>query len=272
MAERRTGTKKRQQPQPLSRCDSDGVPYQRTAEVEAQIESAVDLDPVTLVERAQLSDQESPHFLREESLIYFIREYHRLGNETAVSELAEVLIARCAKKIQQQLIALTRASRIEAYRDVIEALFQRILDLKSDRADFMEVRFWVVVKRLTIDVFRQHTSSLIKEQGVDSFSDIERSMLGGEGDDDPILEERLSASGLSVEENALLHEAMGILEEPYRTAFLLRIAYGWQIESNNPDVPTISEYFDKTPRTIRGWLKIAKDQMREWRDERDEDA
>lgn len=272
MTDQIDSAEERHQIRPLTRISKSGVPYQRTTKVNTQIESVIDMDTALLVKRAQLPDEESTDYLREEVLVYFIRIHHRLGDEAVVDDLAKVLLVRCAGRISRRLRALGRFARDDAYQDVVKAMFERILDPESDRADFMEIRFWMALKNLIIDVFRRHNAQLENEENVDNFSSLESTLTSNAGEDGPILEERISGEALSVEEKVVLQEALGVLKEPYRTAFLLRYGEEWQIESNDPSTITISEYFGKTPRTIRNWLAIAQEQLKRWRDERNEDA
>lgn len=273
MGKRTLETSQRSQVRPLTRCNSEGVPYQRDAEVTSQIESALELPPARLVQQAQITDEQSSDYLREEVLVYFIRECYRDGREDIVRDLVEVFLRRCGKRIYSKLRQLGPEASREAYNDIIAKLFERILDLEGDRGDFLQIRFWMAVKRLRITVYRSYITRARNEKNVDNFSTLEHSLSGADGEeDDLVFEEKVPSTDLSVEEHVLLQEALGALEEPYRTAFLLRNAAGWQIESNDPRTPTIAEHFGKTPRTIRNWLATAENQLKGWRDGRDKNA
>ncbi len=65
----------------------------------------------------------------------------------------------------------------------------------------------------------------------------------------------------------LYREALALLDEPMRTAFVLRHYEGWPIEDRDETVPTISRYFNKTPRTIRNWMTTAEQALAAWRGE-----
>lgn len=249
------------------------MPYQRTPEVISQIEATIELSPAHLIRRAQTSDQQSSTYLKEESLVYFIRKYYQDNQEDVVNELAAILLRRCGKRIYSRLRSLSPEVIDDAYHDVVEKLFHRILDLEDNLCDFLQVRFWLAVKRLTITVYRRYVTRAGNEENVDNFSALERSLSNAiEEGDDLVFEERVPNADLSVEDNVLLREALNILEEPYRTAYLLRNGEGWQIESDDPDISTIAEYFGKTPRTIRNWLAMAETQFKGWRNEREKDA
>ena len=258
---------------PLTRCNRAGVPYQRTPEVISQIEATIELSPAQLIHRAQTSDKQSSNYLKEEVLVYYIREYYQDGQEDIVNELAIVLLKRCGKYVRSWLRALSSSVIDEACNDVIADLFHGILDLQKDHGDYLQVRFWHRLKRLKIDVFRRYSTRAANEKTTDNFSTLESSFSeASEEGADLVFEERVPNADLSVEDSVLLREALGVLEEPYRTAYLLRNGEGWQIESDDPDVPTIAEYFRKTPRTIRNWLAIAETQLKGWRNEREKDA
>lgn len=261
------------QVKPLTRCNHVGVPYQRTPEVTSQIEATIELSPAYLIHQAQISNQQSTDYLKEEVLVYFIREYYQDNQEGVVNELAAILLRRCRKRIYSRLRSLSPEVIDDAHNDVVEKLFQRILDLEDNHVDFLQVRFWLGVKRLTITVYRRYVTMAANEEKVDNFSTLESLLSNAaEEGDDLIFEERVPNADLSVEDNVLLREALNILEEPYRTAYLLRNGAGWQIESDDPDIPTIAEYFGKTPRTIRNWLAMAETQFKGWRNEREKDA
>ena len=72
---------------------------------------------------------------------------------------------------------------------------------------------------------------------------------------------------VSMEQRLLFKEGLNILKEPYRTVFILYYYEDWPIESKDPSKMTISKHFKKTEKTIRNWLKEAREQLRRWRDE-----
>lgn len=248
------------QVRPLTKKTKDNSPYKRSQEVEAQILSALQLAPKLLLDRAQERDYTAPGYLSEECLIYFIREYHRQDEEDVVGALLKILFRRCAKFIARRLRGLDPQLAEDAFSDIIAALLDQALDLERDRGDFMEVRFWVVLERIAITIFGKYRSH-------QSFSRmaVPLSMTGAndEEDDPPhggVREEEVPDVSVSPEDFASYREDLNALPEEHRTAFILR-CQGWPIESSDPDEPTISRYFGKTPRTIRNWLALVGENL-----------
>ena len=140
-------------PQPLTRRNADGQVYQRLPVVDRQIEEALGLDDADLRNRLGVRDEESPAFLKEESLVYLIRHHHRAGNQEAVNDLTECLLRRCATWIDSKLRGLKPNLREDGNSAVVAEVFDRILDLASDRGDFLQVRFWMNLRRITVSVY-----------------------------------------------------------------------------------------------------------------------
>lgn len=184
-----------------------------------------------------------------------------------VNDLAEILIRRSTGIIQSKLVSLTADAKQDAHSDVIAKLFDLILDMENDRGDFLQVRYWVVIERLTIDVFRRHCRTLSQKKNTISISP---SVFSNSHDDQMqarnlVSGETLADTQLSVEELMLLQDGLNILDEQHKVAFILRHYASWPIESHDPLEPTISQYFDKTPRTIRNWLTQVEKQLERWR-------
>ena len=253
-------------PKPLTHTNTKGDIYRRQPDVDRQIREALGLYLEELRSRLEIKDKQSPEYLQEESLVYLIRHFHIEGNVQTVNELSECLLTRCAIFIDSRLRGLGPSCREDANAEVVAELFYRILDKDSDRGDFLQVRFWVAVKRLTIQIFRKclHQANL-ESLAEGEIENIEVSTLK---------HEKRASSMLPTEnvelmaiENEVIREALNRIEEPFRSAFLLRHYYMWPIEDQDPNVLTISQQFNKTPRTIRNWLAKAEECQAAWRGE-----
>ena len=252
-------------PQPLTRRNADGQVYQRLSVVDRQISEALGLDDEELRSRLEVHDEESPAFLKEESLVYLIRHHHGAGNRELVNDLAECLLKRCATWIDGKLSGLRTDLREDGNSGVVAEVFDRILDLTNDRGDFLQVRFWMSIKRITVGVFRKQVNQFDTE----SSGDYDQVTIDDPAQPDAVV---LTASaGRPVESEAidyvLIEAALHQLEEPIRSAYLLRHHKDWPIEDKDPAIQTISRHFGKTPRTIRNWLSKADEILEAWRGE-----
>jgi DNA-directed RNA polymerase specialized sigma24 family protein len=247
--------------------------YQRGADVERQIADALKLSPDRLRERAAVTDQHGPGYLKEECLVYLLRYHQRADDSRLVSDLAEVLLARCAQFIRGHLRSLDAEAASEGYNDVVARLFEQILDLHGNRGDFLQVRFWPALEKLTVRAFQQQLRQQKRAQanvpisrvaGYDADeADTPARVLHPQGDD--VL--AYPSGEPDVIQSELIHSALTRIEEPYRSAFLLRHYEDWPIEDQDPSVRTISRHFGKDPRTIRNWLKKADAALENWREE-----
>ncbi len=246
--------------------------YQRTASVQSQIEAALTLTSSQLIERARISDDQEPDYFQEECLVYLIREFHRRGDESIANDLAEILLRRCKSMIYGGLQALGLQAVDDAFSDVVWDLFTLILDLESDRGDFLQVRFRLALKSLIIGVYNRYVREMKKE----AEHTVPLSSIAGnepEWDDgarNSIQSYDVVDSSISMEQRLLYREGLSSLKEPYRTAFILRYYEGWQIEAKNSSEPTLSRYFGRTPRTIHSWLVQAEQMLEHWRGEQHE--
>jgi hypothetical protein len=261
--------------------------------VEAQIASALPLAADELASRAAVTDREDPGYLQEESLVALIRHFARWNDRGRINALAELLLKRCEQFTRQHLIGLGEDAFEEGHARIVAGLFRRILDLSSNRDDFLQCRFWVRLERLTVDEFRHQLRELRKRR-----REAQISVLPGSDPDRPEQQDRESLErqvkpvrGVSIatpsvehdyleeetelaqaaemdRQRALLPDALSVLKGDLLAAFVLRHRDGMLIESKDPQVPTISRLLGKTPRTIRTWLKNADDAIAQWRGEK----
>lgn len=251
-------------PQPLTRRNADGQVYQRLPVVDGQICEALGLADEELRSRLEVRDVESPAFLKEESLVYLIRHHHGVGTRELVNDLAECLLSRCATWIDGKLSGLRTDMREDGNSGVVAEVFDRILDLDSDRGDFLQVRFWMGIQRITVSVFWKQ----IDQFDTESSGDYDQATIDDLTQQGAVVVPTASI-GRPVEseaiDNVLIEAALHQLEEPIRSAYLLRHLKDWPIEDQDPAIQTISRHFGKTPRTIRNWLSKADEILEAWR-------
>lgn len=251
---------------PLTHTSKTGALYYRDASVEQQILSLADLPGDEVLTRAHDQAKDSPGYIQEEALVYWIREYLYRGDSRRASELAGILLQRCAKWIQSKLRNLEKDAASQAEQDVVGDLFKDIADLDSDRADFLQLRFWLALDRRITNAFHRYirdarrTAPLSAPEEGEKFGDDDQVTKGGDSQDSRTV-------GLTAEERVLMQDALAAIDDPYRTAFILRHYHDWPIESKDADVLTISSYYKKEPRTIRNWLKRAEQALRAWENE-----
>jgi len=148
---------------PLKGTNSVDELYQRSDEVEAQINEVLKLDSATLLERANISDYKAPGFLQEECLVALIRAALSCHDDSLADSLFEILFRRCAGSIYSHLKFDDIDRRDDAYNEVVCKLVEHIIDLNSTKADFLQVRFGLVVKRLTITAFNKYLPNQIEK-------------------------------------------------------------------------------------------------------------
>ncbi|MPZ13596.1 MAG: hypothetical protein GEU73_04100 [Chloroflexi bacterium] len=260
-------------PEPLTHRNSAGEPYRREPIVEQQIVAAMRLGVDDLRVRAALDDRQSPAYLKEECLVYLIRCYSRAGERGLVNDLSDALLHRCAKLINGRLNSLGAEAAEEGYQDVVERLFSQIVDLESDRGDFLQVRFWPALEKLAVHAFNQQLASHKRAQSTVSITSVAGYDQDEDDEDGRIVRPRgdletASPSGESaLVQDDVIRESLIRIEEPFRSAFLLRHYSGWPVEDQDPNVQTISRHFGKDPRTIRNWLRRAEEALQRWREE-----
>ncbi|MBK9314543.1 MAG: sigma-70 family RNA polymerase sigma factor [Acidobacteria bacterium] len=250
---------------PLTRTNLGGKPYQRTPQVESQIVEALALDESELAERLDIRDFKTEGYFQEECLVYMIRRYQREERKDLVNKLTERLIQRCAKRINDRVsFSLDPVYVDDCYGEVIAVGFGQILDLDSDRGDFAQVRFWLWLDRVISNVMQRYWKRQRKDWVTDSI-DCDEEEDEGRG---LALHQKLEAvadKSAPPDWHFVTAEALRLLNPNERQAFLLRHYAEWEIENQNPEVMTISRYFDRSPRTIRYWLTSAEKKLQDWK-------
>lgn len=249
---------------PLRLRNAEGEAYRRHAEVEAQIEATLSLTTDDLIARARIADYRNTERLKDETLVYYLREGLRELDRIRADALARELAARCERTIRRRVSGSINAQFAEdCAADALSDAAMVVFDLERDASDFAEVRFRVFLDRRISDARDRY----LKQQNISART----TSLDAESDkgsyDEP---ESMEASPQTLAESREglrhLREGLRQLDEPIRTAFILRHYRGWQIEANDANEPSISRHFNVTDRTVRNWLKRAERDLKAWRE------
>jgi len=247
---------------PLIHRDKEGVLLKRAPDVDAQIHDALVLTPAELVRRAEKEAQD-PEFLKDEALVYLIRAFHKSGNKDITNQLSEILIRRWTPFIHSKFNGFVDTE--DAFCAVIKILFTHILFRDDGRGDFLQVKFGLHLKRIIVSVFRIHQDKKEKESSTFTFSE-----LSNEEDEDAEWDESIESEDLSLEDRVFIDQAVTVLTGHLQEVYILRHKYNFQIDSIDPNEPTLSKYFGKTPKTIHNWLKQADEILNKWQGENHE--
>lgn len=244
--------------------------YKRLEATEKQIAEVSALDAKALLARAQHRDETAPDYLSPEALVYLIRRADRGGNTKVRDALLQELLERCALLLRGRFSGFDEATRQDLQQDVLMKVVEDVL-APDDRADFMEARFGLYLKRRRIDARR----SALKDSGKAESLDVSYS---GEDESEGWTKlDSLADTRLSPEELTTVSEGLAKLPPRLREVFLLRHAVGMEIGSDNPaddppDKLTLAQRFGCSGRTIRNWLNKADDLLADFREKKDDKA
>lgn len=252
---------------PLTRRNKEGRLYERLPDVEHQIASVLSLSESDLIARLKVKDEGSSSYLKEECLVYLLREFTMRGNDYISDEIAIALTDRCTGYISQHARKFVPGYMVEeCIQDIVSDAFSQILNMEeTSQGEFSQVRFWSFLSRIAIQYSYKYKARTGYDLRTLHFGN-EREDYDSENMNQGISDVEDTVATLTSDDLIDLKKGLRVLNEPVRTAFILCHYEGWQIESNDPYLPTISKYFGKTPRTIRNWLASAENSLREWRE------
>jgi DNA-directed RNA polymerase specialized sigma24 family protein len=163
-----------------------------------------------------------------------IRDFAQRGDDAMASEFSNELAVRCMDFIKNHVRRLVNFADLEECRnDILMQTLERIYDFETDRADYLEVSFWNYLRRLSDDAIEKFNTTQRRAWITDSFDD---RLSTEEGTKSKVRE---PSSDFSVEmfDSIRLREALLLLPSHIRTAFIMHHLDGYQIESNDPNVP-----------------------------------
>ncbi len=245
---------------PLTRVGPRGGVLERRKAVSAQIRSLSGLSWNEITSRLAIPNRSDQNYLKNETLVHLIREAllqnqdpdpdrSAEGLENALLEMYEELQSRMQKYLRKSRFKPPEMQDIGDWENKVQTvIIEKLMDLDTDRIDFAEVGFFSFI---ALEARTQRRHFIGETEKRDEFIELDRP--NEEGHDFELV-----SRGLTTEESLMLREGMHALPENLRRAVILYHFDGWQIESQDPDEPTISRLFGVSSRTIRNWLKEAK--------------
>lgn len=258
--------------EPLTQKSKDGIPYQRDPKVEDQIKWALALSQQVLTDLLNQTQPDDATYLKEETLVYLIRTYHKAYQHEMTQALWEALYRRCVKMIRSKIPRYDERSE-QAEQEVLAQLFGQIVHPEGQQGDFLQVRFWPGFRALVITVARALINDLEKDRLLNPLSSLPGHELE-QAEDEP--EEREPGTAvptfglpgeIPTERQVVINEALRKLPIHVQKAFILHYFIGYPIESDNPDEKTVGMLLGKSPRTIHNWLDKAEIILIHWRGE-----
>lgn len=253
---------------PLTRSTKAGKPYARPPEVESQLNQLLGESAAEQLARAKCIEKGSPRFLRDECLVYLIREAWLADDSALYSELSQQLIRRCTPRIQRtlRLLGVAGDDLHDVHGDIITEMMSAILD-DEGAGEFYQAKFRRALRFMMLKVharYERHHERLMTENRLHACRSDE-----DEDEEGNPLEERVRQPGDVAEDAASLleiREALAAIRDSrHRQAFVLQHYDDWPIETQDPLAPSVSGHFKVTPRTVNNWLRAAERDLAEWR-------
>ena len=248
-------------PGPLTLRNARGELYDRLPAIESQLNELLALPTHhALTERLAERDHTSTACVHEESVAYFLREWHRAEQPVARDWLVEQALDRMDRFIHTHLYGLSDVDEENAYGDIIERVFRALFDLDGPRGEYYQVRFWNALHRRCFDRYDYYHRREEAELAYRARDPRDR----GDGDaEDPANQAPDTAVGIddrviSRDEARRIVQCLRDRVTPDQwEAYLLCKVDGWPIEGAKS--PTLCERYGKTPRTINNWIHAVED-------------
>ncbi len=227
----------------------------RTSEVEAQIRWILSLPFSEASRRISEKDPGGVALIKEETLVYLLRDYQRRGCPREAGQVAQNLLVRSAPRIARWVErGLPGAAEVHREQCLEEIQTQMWIALQSDSpgCEFWEIAFWMCLKRRTMNCLDQSRRV--------AFVEVHPTITSDESDQETNLLDLMPDRTIEdVQKRIEMQDALNKLPPDHRQALHLFYIEAWSQQQ-------IANHFGVADRTIRNWLTAAIKTLRVYYD------
>jgi DNA-directed RNA polymerase specialized sigma24 family protein len=247
------------------RGPNKGLVYTRVEKTTAKLGELLQLSEKERIKRCAIVDKSDAGYIPTECVLHLVRSFRKDQANPAFEALYKILYARLLRRLPRPEKEHSTALTAEAIRDHALDRFRKWLsaDLQEyeERLDFFEVRFDMAMKKLRANAEASVLDKAKKQEPLTY------------ADDGQVTEEVEKAAAKAFAEGTFyfdsgseafrfaLDEVIDTLSsDEGRVIHMLRL--GMQIDSKDPDQPTISKALGKSEKTIRNIRDRAFEKVR----------
>ena len=242
---------------PLTHHSAEGGVYTRRADVEAEIERMLALDP----------SRWTAVGLKSETVVHLIRRLWRTGEKTVLGRLLDAL----AKRTTRIATASARGFSPTITEEIVGVVGLEVIELvlaeqTSGQSEFLECAFDLAVQRRAFKQAAKRKQLRRTRQFPIHVSEDDGAVTDGAQtvpDDGPSPEDLAAEREFRALAPVQIPRALAAISNPdHRLAVDLHHIQGWPITDQDPSRQTVSTYFGVCDRTIRNWMRTAFSEMR----------
>ncbi len=223
--------------------------YYREPDTEKQIRWMLQLSHSEVCRLAEQKKDSAISYIKEETIVYFLREYIANEDKKSIERLILQLQERSNRYITQQISHLKMFSPLHAEQcaeEIFHRFFAAILD-SSEKNEFWEIRFWVCLQRVILNTMNKHRPVIANETNPQFYKD-------DSGRETNSLDMIPDTYSVSPQRQIESREAIETLTHRQYEAAMLLFEEGWTQRE-------VADHYGVTDKTIRNWMTGAREKL-----------
>jgi hypothetical protein len=244
---------------PLRKSNQDGALYQRRLVIENALDDLLKASRLDLAERCKISDPSDTNYIPTECLLHLVRECRSDNSDHFFAALFRALRQRVVVRLpspeikggsEGKVLVSQRNIKIRDYvMDRFQGMLMRDRAGYDERLDYFEVNFDAALATLRLDGRKKAFKEEKRSETIgydDETSELNAEVEEAAAAQNPISESKLDDPVY----RSRLYGAIDSLPDNQRRVIELLLR-GIQIDSQEPNVPTIVRFLNCTEKTVR---------------------